>query len=190
MLKVNSGALLARIISFAQSLVGQANSQIVHAGLMFDHRFIIEAQGPGLISNDLMVGDLPYGYLVFRATQESLAEGIGTCAKLMFDIQGQQRTLKYNFRGLPGAVFAPRGRPRSAAGMDQLLDDILSGRGHPFFCSQFVIFVIQFVAEQNGISASQIFDGNDARISPSRLASLLQANRWFEEVGYLLPYER
>jgi len=190
MLKANDGSAFARMITFTESLVGQENPLIMHAGLMFDQRFIIEAQNSGISGNDVRVGDLRCGYIVYRAQKESLAQGAGTCAKLMFDIHGRQNTLKYNSLGLPAAVLRSRGTVMTARTMDGLLQDILSGKGHPFFCSQFVIFVYQFVAEQNGISASQIFNVSDARISPSRLASLLHRNQWFDEAGYVLPGDR
>jgi hypothetical protein len=190
MLKANDGSAFARAITLTERLVGQANPLIMHAGVMFDPTFIIEAQNSGISANDLRVGDLKCGYMVYRAKQDSFAKGAGTCAKMMFDIQGRHNTLKYNFLGLPGAVLRSRGHAMSATSMDQLLDDILSGKGHPFFCSQFVVYVYQFVAEQNGVRASQVFNVNDARISPSRLASLLQGNSWFGEAGYVLPNER
>ena len=52
------------------------------------------------------------------------------------------------------------------------------------------MYVYQFVAEQNHIAASQIFKADDAKVSPSTPASLLQTNRWFTEIGYLMPGAR
>ena len=191
MLKAHDGTMFAKLISFSERLVGQLNPLVMHAGLMFDSNFIIEAQNDGIGGNDLRVQDQRYGYIVYRASNKSMAQGAGTCAKMMFDINQRQGTLKYNFPGLPGAVFpGSQGKARSAASMDELLSDILEGRGHRFFCSQFVVYVYQFVAEQNGIRGDQVFSARDARVSPSTLASLLQKNAWFKEAGYLLPNER
>jgi len=71
-----------------------------------------------------------------------------------------------------------------------LLDRILAGKGHPFFCSQFVVYVYQFVAEQNGMRGAQWFNLNDAKVSPSVLASKLQGSPFFTEVGYMMPNAR
>ena len=38
-----------------------------------------------------------------------------------------------------------------------LLDRILAGRDQPFFCSQFVVYVYQWAAEQSGMSPPAIF---------------------------------
>jgi ATP phosphoribosyltransferase len=67
---------------------------------------------------------------------------------------------------------------------------ILAGKGHPFFCSQFVVYVYQFVAEQNRVSARDVFNLSDVKVSPSELASKLQRNRFFNEAGYMMPNER
>jgi hypothetical protein len=117
-----------------------------------------------------------------------VAAGAGTCAKMMFDINQTQRTLRYNFMGLPGAIVPlGRGQVMTADSMDQLLTQILTGRGHRFYCSQFVAYVYQFVARQNGLPAERFFSRQDTRVSPSTLASLLQQNRYFAEAGYLVP---
>ena len=108
---------------------------------------------------------------------------------MIFDIHQQQGTVGYNFAGLPASVL-PGGTPVSASAMDRLLDDILHGRGHRFYCSQFVTYVYQFVAEQNQIDVARVFNMSDARVSPSTLGSLLQNNPWFTEAGYMLPRER
>ena len=66
----------------------------------------------------------------------------------------------------------------------------LKGRGHRLYCSQFVVYTFQFVAEQNNIPPARFFNANDARVSPSNLASLLQGNPNFREAGYLMPNQR
>ena len=49
------------------------------------------------------------------------------------------------------------------------LDRILAGKGHPFFCSQFVVYVYQFVAEQTEVGALL-----DAAPLPTTAASLAE----------------
>lgn len=190
MLKLNAGSLTNRIISLGQQLAGQVNAGVVHAGIMFDPSFIIESSGPGLVANDIRVQNKPYGYLVFRPRQMNIAQGAGTCAKMMFDIQGRSQGLKYSAIGAAGSLFGGPGAPTSRDEMDALLDRILEGRTHRFFCSQFVVYVYQFVAEQNAIPAKVLFNLADAKVSPSTLASALVTSPYFSEAGYLLPNER
>lgn len=190
MLKASDSSILSKAISFGQNMVGQLNTQIVHAGVMFDKTFIIEAQGSGISANDLRVQDKKYGYLVYRPVRANFGQGAGTCAKIMFDIQMRNKNLKYNLLGAIGSLFGRAGTAMTAADMDSLLDRILAGKGHPFFCSQFVVYVYQFVAEQNGVPASQMFNLNDAKVSPSVLASKLRGSADFKEAGYMMPNER
>lgn len=190
MLKFNSGDLLNRAIKLGQSLVGQKNSEIVHAGLMFDSTYIIEAMGAGIGANDLRVQNQAYGYIVYRCTNPNMAAGAGTCAKMMFDIHSKQGSLKYTVAGAIGSLFGASGKPVEPSQMDALLDRILEGKSNPFFCSQFVVYVYQFVAEQCGIPAATVFNLQDAKVPPSRLASYLQGHAMFKEAGYMLPKER
>ena len=190
MLKASDGSVLSKAISLGQSLRGQLNPQIVHAGVMFDNTYMIEAQGSGVSANDLRVQNLKYGYLVYRPVRSNLGQGAGTCAKLMFDIQMRNKNMKYNLLGAIGSLLGGPGRAATAADMDSLLDRILAGKGHPFFCSQFVVYVYQFVAEQNGVPAAQVFNLNDAKVSPSLLAKKLHGSAFFREAGYMMPKQR
>jgi len=190
MLKASDGSVLSKAISLGQHLRGQLNPQIVHAGVMFDGPYIIEAQGSGISANDLRVQNKHYGYLVYRPVRSNIGQGAGTCAKLMFDIQMRNKNLKYNLLGAIGSLLGGPGRAPTPADMDGLLDRILAGKGHPFFCSQFVVYVYQFVAEQNGMRGAQWFNLNDAKVSPSVLASKLQGSPFFTEVGYMMPNAR
>ncbi len=190
MLKASDGSILSKAISFGQNLVGQLNPQIVHAGVMFDNTYLIEAQGSGISANDLRVQNRKCGYLVYRHARSNFGQGAGTCAKIMFDIQMRNKNLKYNLIGAIGSLFGGRGNAMTPADMDSLLDRILAGKGHPFFCSQFVVYVYQFVAEQNGVPAAQLFNLNDAKVSPSVLARKLQGSAVFNEVGYMMPNQR
>lgn len=136
------------------------------------------------------MGNLYYGYHVYRCGNAGMAAGAGTCAKMMFDINQHRLSLPYTKTGAIRSIFGASGRPATPGEMDALMDRILEGRGNPFFCSQFVTYVYQFVAEQSGISAGRLFLMSDAKVPPSTLASALADHPMFAEVGYLLPGER
>ncbi len=184
MLQFSRGNLAGAAIQFGQFLKGQSNSSIVHAGILFDNHYIIEAVGAGLSGADLRVQRHTCAYRVFRPRNPLIAQGAATCSKMMFDIQHQHHTLKYD---LPGAVqsLIGSGHARTAGQMDKLLDDILTGKGHPFFCSQFAVYVYQFVAEQSGMRGSSMFAASDAKVSPAALAAMLIHSPNFSEVGDL-----
>jgi hypothetical protein len=190
LLKVNDGSVLAGAIQFGQALRGGANPSVVHAGILFDPTFMIEAQGHGVSANDLRVQNRDYGYYVFRCLHPNMAAGAGTCAKMMFDIHQSGNTLGYSILGAIGSLFGAGGSAATRTQMDDLLDRILTGRQHRFFCSQFVVYVYQFVAEQNGVTAGNIFNVADAKVPPSLLAAELSRHSSFVEVGYLMPGSR
>ena len=190
LLKISDGGAISRAIALGQRLVGQLNPQVVHASVMFDSIYIIEAQGPGVSANDLRVGDQRYGYLVFRARNPALGNGAGTFAKILFDVHQRGGNLKYTMPGAIGSLIPGSGRASSPAEMDRRLDAILAGKAHPYFCSQLVVMVYQFAAEQNGMPGSSVFPFADPKVSPSLLASHLAQSGLFDEHGYLLPGER
>jgi hypothetical protein len=189
-LKVSAGSFTNRMIQFGQNLVGQKNPEVVHAGVMFDSTYCVEASGGGLHASDMRVQNLPYGYYIYRCTNPNVAAGAGTCAKMMFDIHMQHGSVKYSMAGAVGSLFGSGGKPVEPSQMDALLDRILEGKNNPFFCSQFVVYVYQFVAEQCGIPAATLFNLQDAKVSPSKLASYLQGHPMFKEAGYMMPKER
>lgn len=190
LLKVNAGSLTNRVIATAQTAIRGSNPEIVHAGILFDPNIIIEASGPGLSARDLRVQDKAFGYYAYRCSNAGMATGAGTCAKLFFDIQGRTGGIKYNLLGAAKSIFGGSGKPSSATSMDETLDDLLKGKGHPFFCSQFVVYVYQYVAEQSGVTSSRLFNFSDAKVHPSRLAASLAAHPLFNEIGYLMPGQR
>lgn len=190
LLKVSDGSIISRAIEFGQTLAAGSNVSIVHAGVMFDSTYIVEAQGHGISANDLRVQNAAYGYHVYRCTNANMAAGAGTCARMMFDIHGRGGNLTYTIAGAIGSLLGGPGRPATRGEMDSLLDRILEGRNQGFFCSQFVVYVYQFVAEQCGTPAANVFRSSDAKASPSALAAQLNGHRLFAEVGYLLPGER
>jgi len=189
MLKISDGSIFSKVISASERLRGQLNPSVVHAGVMFDGVYIIEALENGISGSDLRVQDRTFGYMVYRPTVDSLARGAATCAKMMFDINTTNGTVKYNF---PLTAIGPggMGKAMTASAMSRMFDGLLEGRGHRLYCSQFVVWVYQFVARQNGISGAELFSASDAKVSPSNLASLLQGNPWFRELGYVMPNQR
>jgi hypothetical protein len=182
--------VLGGTIQGLEKVAGQSNPQVIHAGVMSDSEKIVEASARGIVKNDLRSDNACYGYSVYRPLDPRLGNGAGTCAEMMSDIHGTQGALRYSPFGAVGSLFPDRGVRKTPGEMDQILDRILSGKKHPFFCSQFVVYVYQFTAAQQKISG--IFkDVSDAKVSPSTLASLLTANRRsFYEAGYVMPNER
>ncbi len=190
LLKIADGSIIGGLIQFGQAQVGGLNARVVHAGVMFDHYIIIESQGGGLAAHDLRVQNKAYGYLVFRHANPQIAAGAGTCAKMMFDIHKSGGNLGYTVLGALGSLFGGSGTAASRTEMDALLDRILAGKTHRFFCSQFVVYVYQFVGEQCGQPASSFFNFADAKVPPSTLAQALNGNGKFNEVGYMIGGER
>lgn len=210
LLKVIDKSPLSLLIGAAQAITGAARPFIVHAGLMFDRTYIVEAQASGISANDLRVQNKRYTYVVYRPKRSDLGRGAGTCAKMLFDIHQRQRnrthtlqvgskkkswktggSMQYSAQGAAGSLFGTGGGTALAPGqMDDLLTDVLEGRSHRFFCSQLVIYVYQFVGAQCGLAPSAIFSGSDAKIHPSRLASMLSMSPHFGEQGVMLPNVR
>ena len=192
MLQVSSGAFTSKLVSLGQRLAGQLNPLVVHAGIMFDSTFVIESLAQGVTANDLRTGNIKVGYMVFRpsAGNAKLANGAGTFAKVLFDVHKTRSSAGYAWVGAVMSLVGRVGRAPSTTAMDAVIDDILAGRKHHFFCSQLVVMVYRFVAEQNGMSGAQLFPFADAKVSPSLLASHLHATPAFEEIGYLMPNER
>lgn len=191
LLKFNAGSATNKIIALGQAARGQLNPQVVHAGVMFDQTYVVEASGGGIHASDMRVQNKSFGYLVYRPTNSGVAQGAGTCAKIMFDIHKNRGNLKYSIPGAIGSLFpSGAGGPATRDAMDATLDRILEGRTHRFFCSQFVVYVFQFVAEQNGVPATSYFAIRDGKVSPSTLASMLQSSSVFSETGYMMPNER
>ncbi len=191
MVKVNDGPLANRLIKAGQALFKEKNPDITHAGVMFDSNYIIEAQGKGIVANDLRVGDAANNYYVYRCSNPNMAQGAGTCAQMMFDVHARQGNLKYGLLDAIKSIFGSKGTPLTPGEMDNLLTRILQGTEQKFFCSQFVVYVYQFVAEHLGIPAGQAFNVNDAKVSTSELPALLGAKpALFSEIGWLLANQR
>jgi len=192
MLKFSDESIVSKVIKTGEKLLDKKeNSDVVHAGVLFDNNIIVEAQGPGVSANDLRVQNKKYGYIVFRAKKAELASGSAEFAKILFDSHQNNQKQKYNLFGAVGSLFKKKDKLPTAEDLESRVEAIFTNKKHKFFCSQFVVFVYQFVAEQNGIKASDVFKVKDAAVAPSQLAVLLVDNaKFFEEIGYLVPNER
>ena len=196
LLKVAGSAFKPRnitgnVIRFGQALVGSMNPDVVHAGIMFDSTYIIEAQAGGITAHDLRVQNRAYGYYVYRCSDPAIAQGAGTCAKMMFDIHKTHGSMSYNLGGAVASLIgAGGGAAVQPVDMDVLLGRVLAGRQHAFFCSQFVVYVYQFVAAQNGCPPESLFSLSDAKATPSALAAHLVSRPMFRQVGVMFPNQR
>ena len=139
---------LHKVIGLGQRLAGQPNAFLAHAAIALDTQFVIEAREAGITANHLamatrgdtswMVGNKSCGYYVYRCTNAALGRGAATCAKMFFDIAQAGGNMKYDKIGAVKSLFGGA-TAKSAAEMDALLDALLKGRNHNFFCSQFVL---------------------------------------------------
>lgn len=190
LLQASHGSASNRLIEFGQAITGGQNASIIHAAILFDAHYVIESSGKGLDAADLRVANKDYGYLVFRCHDRDLAQGAATTAKMLFDVHARGQNLSYSYLGALASIFRRSGTAASSSALDSRMEQLLAGRSHPFFCSQFVVFCYQFAGEQGGAHAASLFPFSDARISPSALAASLCRHRLFGEAGYLLPGER
>jgi hypothetical protein len=205
MLKVIDNAPLSIGIASLQALSNAAKPHIVHAGVMFDKTYIIEAAREGIRGNDLRVQNKNIMYVVYRCHKTKMAQGAANCAKLLFDIH-QRRTkrheiklgslrhrwktggpLSYNLTGALKSLGGAGGDASTPTEMDDLLTDILEGKSHPFFCSHFVVYVFQFVGVQRKLQPAEVFQDAAATVHPSALAGKLEANPYFDLVGIMMP---
>ena len=189
LLKLNAGNLTNVIIEMAQKAVGSEFPQVTHAGVLFDPHYIIEASGAGVHANDLRVQNAAFEYVVYRCNDRAIAAGAATYAKILLDIHAEHHSVQYNLVGAIKSLVGGKGKATSRAGMDARLDAMLAGQNRPNFCSQFVVAVYQFAAEQNGKAAATTFDAFDA-VPPSRLLSMLRRTQAFRQVGYLAKHAR
>jgi hypothetical protein len=180
-----------KVIQFGQRLAGQPNAFLAHSAIALDPQFVVEAREFGITVNHLaMEKNKGCGYYVFRCTNSALAQGAATTARMFLDIVHAGGKMKYDGIGAARSIFGHAGNPKTAAEMDALLDALLKGRNHAFFCSQFVAYVYQFAAYQSGLPAKTIFNISDAKVTSSVLASLMLRSPDFREAGYLMPNER
>lgn len=194
MLQAPSPAAGSRAIVWLQRKAHQINPQVVHAGILFDNNYMVEALLEGITANDLRVQNAAVGYMVYRPKNGDLARRAAKCAKAMFEIHQNKGNLPYPLLKRPdkmvGALSADSGKAPEADALTKLYNRIADGETQYFYCSQFVVFVYQYAGELAGISPASIFASSAARTSPSTLAQMLVSNHAFEEAGYLMPGER
>lgn len=180
----------SRRIERTQRWLGFQNHCITHVGMMKDGVNIIESESSGLEQHSLLEKRAKIAYLVYRPTNSMMAEAGAAAATLFHDAHIAQNTVCYNYWDLfPSVLFWP-GKPKSAKEMQDVYDKVMHGKNHSMFCSQFVAFIYQWVGTQMGIPAEQIFNADDRRIPPARLATFLKNNPHFKEVGYMISNER
>jgi hypothetical protein len=192
LLKFSDGSRTGRLIQTGERWFDLAeNSDVVHAGVMYDSHFVIEAQGPGVSANDLRVTNEHYGYIVFRCTHPRIAKGAAEFAKILFESHQHNQQQPYSIWGAFTSIFSYSLTQPSREDLEARVERIFAQSAHTCFCSQFVAFVYQFSAEQNGVSAKDVIPLHDTLIAPSKLAGMLIDNpAMFTEVGYLMPHER
>ncbi len=167
LLKMATSSLTHKIIQAGQKLGGQPNSFLGHAAIALDTQFCIEAQAAGISGNHLAMNNKDCGYIVYRPKNAALGQGAATAAKLLLDIHQKRGSMKYGALAAAKSIFGKPGRAKSAGDMEALLEKVLAGKGQSFFCSQFVVYVYQWAAEQSGLSAQSVFGLSDAKASPS-----------------------
>jgi hypothetical protein len=190
LLEWNAGAAIHQAIAFGQKLMNRGTGDLIHAGIYFENRFLIESDGSGISAADMFVQNRPYSYTVYRPANQMLGAGAATAAKVFMDIHARTGGMPYTVSGAVASIFKKPGTAPSRDQMDVLFDKLIKGKNHPFFCSQFVVFVYQFVAEQNNIPAAKILNYGDGCVPPSLLGSTLKSHPMFSEPGYLLANER
>lgn len=165
------------VISAGQFFSG-ANRNVVHAGLIArDGRRIIEAVKPTIRRVPLAHAN----YVVYRANFRNLALGAAECAEMLIPAS---RRIPYNTLGTVRSLVG-EGEAKSDRDFDSLIGRIFTGGNHELFCSQFVVFVYQFVARQNGFPAAYAFGFSDEKANPAYLAKVLAKSTSFALVGLL-----
>ena len=190
LLEVNGGTFTQQMIRFGQKVMHRGTEEIIHAGILFDNRYLIEVDKHGIFANDIYLQDKPYAFQVYRPTNPTFAAGAATCAKIFLDIHNSTGKLKYSYTGAVASIFKQPGAASTADEMEDAFDQMIKGKNHPFFCSQFVVFVFQFVAEQNNLAPGKVFPFADACVPPSMLAASLKRHPMFREAGYLMENQR
>jgi hypothetical protein len=188
MLQFSQGNIPGKAIAFGQAMAGDKNSEIIHAGVMFDKHYIVEALGKGIMANDIRIKDRGLSYKVYRPHNALLGTTAANVVKFLFDQHQSHGNLKYSY----GGAVASLGESRkvSAIKVDKKVDDILSLKPTSFYCSQFVVMSYQLAGAQLGMSAESVFDLDDAKMPPARLATFCEQSVAFEYVGYMLANER
>jgi hypothetical protein len=188
MLQFNQGNAPGKAIAFGQAMAGDRNSEIIHAGVMFDNHYIVEALSKGIMANDIRVKDRGLSYRVYRPHNALLGTTAGNVVKFLFDQHSAHGNLKYSYFGAVASLG--ESRPMSAIKVDKRVDDILSLKPTSFYCSQFVVMSYQLAGGQMGMTAESVFDLDDAKMPPGRLATCCERSVALEYAGYMVANER
>src|SRR4051794_17674024 len=84
MLQFNQ-SVAGKLIAFGQAMVGERNTEIVHAGVMFDNHYMVEALNQGIAAADLRIQNRSLSYRVFRAKPPMLGATEANVAKFLLD---------------------------------------------------------------------------------------------------------
>lgn len=189
MVQQSLGNIPGRLIAFGQFMTGHKHTELIHAGIMFDTTYIVEALGGGILASDLRLQNLNCGYHVYRARKPEIGTIAGNLAKLLFDLHGTNKNMTYSTVGAVKSIGTAKAA-KSAGDLDGVLDKIFEGKSSPFFCSQFVVVTYQAAGGQIGMAPSTVLPLDDARVSPARLASMLDVSPNFDHIGFMLPNQR
>ncbi len=107
-----TGSWAGKIIHAGQALTSHSNSTIVHAGVLFDDTYVIEALNKGIRGTDLRIQSRTLHYMVYRPVNLNMARGAADCANMMLKINAAQKTLSYDIRGAIGSIFGSGTTPR------------------------------------------------------------------------------
>jgi hypothetical protein len=191
LLEWNGGTAVHQAIRFGQKLMKRGTEELIHAAICFDNRYLIDSTSNGISARDIYLQDKGYSFSVYRPNSPALAAGAATCARLFMDINDStKRGLTYSYTGAVASIFKGSGAAPTRDQMDVAFENLMKGKDHPFFCSQFVVFVFQFVAEQNNLAAGKIFPFGEGCVPPSLLGANLKTHAMFREAGYMLANER
>src|SRR6476620_10184498 len=93
MLQFNQGNAAGKAIAFGQAMAGDKNSEIVHAGVLFDNHYMVEALDKGISAGDLRLQNKSFAYRVYRARQPMLGATAANVVKFLFDHHQNNGTL-------------------------------------------------------------------------------------------------
>jgi hypothetical protein len=188
MLQFSQGNAPGKAIAFGQAMAGDKNTEIIHAGVMFDNFYIVEALSKGIMANDIRIKDRPLGYKVYRPRSTPLGTTAGNVVKFLFDQHQSHGNLKYSYLG--AITSLGQSKQMSAESVDKRVDDILNLKPTSFYCSQFVVMSYQLAGARLRMAANAVFALDDAKMPPARLASCCERSAAFDYVGYMVPNER
>jgi hypothetical protein len=188
LLQFSTGNVVGKLIAFGQAMAGDKSSEFVHAGVMLDKTYMVEALMQGVTASDLRIQNKSFSYRVYRPRDSMLGATEANVAKFLFDHHQNNGSLPYSYVGAVAAIGVAK--PMSASHVDGVMDKIFSAQSSAFYCSQFVVLSYQLAAAQMGLSPASVFALDDTKMPPSRLAAACEQSVAFENLGYLSPNER